>query len=148
MKILKPILLVSLALSVTNLLEAQEMTAKTSAKTESTIPPAGSKPALAPDMKPETKTASKLMNADPVPATASPLTRDQNQMTPEKEKPTFKTIDGKRITNPLSAENKKTLEGTAKKPQNLAVVPASKNDEQVKPLQLTKPAVLKTQQDN
>ncbi|MFZ1369716.1 MAG: hypothetical protein WAR78_05015, partial [Ferruginibacter sp.] len=79
---------------------------------------------------------------EPVTATASPLKRDTDIKAPQ-EKPTVKLSDGnENTTQSLSADNMKTLNGTAERSRQ--TVPLT-NNQNAKPLPISKPAVLNTQ---
>lgn len=147
MKIIKSFLIVATALGTSTMLYAQQeqIKAETAKPAASTVPPPGSKPALAPDMKPEVKNVQLQKSEAAVPATPSPLTREENMKAPQ-EKPTLKLINEKEVntTPSLSADNLKTLNGTAEKPKQAA--PAS-NEQNTKPLPIASPVVLKVQQN-
>lgn len=147
MKIIKSFLIVAAALGVSTVAHAQQQELKTeiAKPASSSVPPPGTKPALAPDIKPELKNNPPLKRSEQtVVATPSPLTRDEQVRAPQ-EKPTVKLVDDKvSTTESLSAENLKTLNGTAERPKQATPLT---NDQNAKPLPIADPAVLKVKEN-
>jgi len=144
MKMIKSLLLITAGVCVTTLLHAQEKELKTAtAKPVAvTAPPPGTKPAMAATIQPDSKIKPSGIPGEPVTATASPLKRDTDIKAPQ-EKPTVKLSDGnENTTQSLSADNMKTLNGTAERSRQ--TVPLT-NNQNAKPLPISKPAVLNTQ---
>lgn len=145
MKIIKSFLLVAAGLFANILLQAQELKTETAKPVASAVPPPGSKPVLAADMKPDAKNMPLKKSEDAAPAaTPSALTRSENIKAPQ-EKPKLILSDDKEVTTrSLSADEMKTLNGTFERPK-----PADRpsNDQNAKPLPIAKPAVVKEQQN-
>jgi hypothetical protein len=145
MKIIKSFCLVTVCLSSTALLQAQNLTAKTATPPESTIPAPGGKPAVAPDLQPASIITPKAMTMDVNQKTPSPVNMDDNKKTPEKENITLKTVDADAPTNQLTAEQINTLNGKATLPKQSAIAPGTPGTDNAKPLPLAKPVLVKEQ---
>jgi hypothetical protein len=141
MKIIKSFLIVTAGFCAATVSYAQQQQLKTdnSKPAASTVSPPGTRPVLAPDVKPEAKNTTPLKQSEQTEIAApSPLTREE-QVTAPQVKPTLKIVDEKvSTTEPLSAENLKTLNGTAERPKQTAPLT---NDQAPKPIQITAPAV-------
>ena len=142
MKFIKSFLIVTVILGASTIARAQSKELKTdpSKPVVTTVPPPGTKPALAPDIKPDMKNETPLKQSEQQPVSApSPLSRDE-QIKDPLEKPKVILADDKASTSQsLGAENLKTLNGTAERPKQAALT----NDQAVKPLPPAAPAVIK-----
>ena len=143
MKIIKSLLIVATALGASTILYAQqqELKTETAKPVAATVPPPGSKPAVAAEVKPVTA-PSLLRSENVVVAPPSPSTNDAQAATPV-VKPTLKLVDDKAVTTTqsLTPDNIKTLNGTAERPKQTAA-PAI-NEQNAKPLPIAAPAVIK-----
>ena len=80
MKIIKSFLTVAVILGASTIAQAQQKDLKTdpSKPAATTVPPPGTKPVLAPDVKPDLKNETPLKQSEqPALSTPSPLTRDE-----------------------------------------------------------------------
>ena len=138
MKLIKSFLLVTVTLSATTLLHAQEI------KTEVKALPAAvvsNIPSPAPQLNPMNGVAPKEA---PVAATQapSPLKKDENKSQPEDPKTEALTIQANGPKNNLTAEQLNTLNGIAKKPKQTAAPASSLTPQNIKPAILLAPAPL------
>jgi hypothetical protein len=127
MKIIKSFLLLTVCLSATTWLRAQEVKTEVLMKTEVKAPPMAVKnntPSPAPELIPMNGVIAKeaLVAAAETP---SPFKKDENKKQPEAPKTQILTIDANAATNKLTTEQLKTLNGTAKKPKQLSATPVS-----------------------
>lgn len=137
MKIIKFLLLVSISLSASIALHAQQPEEKTvkplpAALTKS--PAADSRSAVIP--------VTNEIKADAVLAVPSPLSREDNNKLSGQENITLKTVDANTTNNQLTPEQINTLNGRATLPKQSAVAPGTENS---KPLPLSKPVLVKEQ---
>ena len=144
MKLIKSFLLVTVTLSATTLLQAQEI------KTEVKALPAAvvsNKPSPAPELKPMNGVAPKEA---PVEATQapSPLKKDENKNQPEDLKVVVLTKEANGPKNNLTAEQLKTLNGIADKPKQTAPAAAALTPLIVKPIMIIAPAPVILQKEN
>jgi hypothetical protein len=148
MKIIKSILTAVVLLGTANAIHAQEQQVKTeiAKPAEVTVPAPGSKPAMAPDLKVDTKNNPTFKQSAAQPALTAPTQVNNDvQVTTPLVKPTVKLVDEKASTTAsLNAENLKTLNGTTERPKQAA---ALANDQNMKPLQLAAPAVIKPKEN-
>ena len=107
------------------------MYAQEEKKAVSNLPPAAdNRPSIMPDLNTQSGVISKQMTT--AAETPSPFKKDENK----------KTTDGNADTNTMSAENLKTLNGTAEIPRQLKPLPAS-NTTNLQPQEKPKPVALK-----
>ncbi|MEO6253324.1 MAG: hypothetical protein ABIO79_08470 [Ferruginibacter sp.] len=130
MKMIQSFLIIATAIAVSNLAHAQQQQMKTeiAKPVASTVPPPGSKPALAPDTK-LVSAIPMVRSENAVVAAPSPLTRND---------------ETKQSTETLSAEKLKTLNGTAERPKQTASVLIDQN---ATALPIVAPAVIKIKEN-
>lgn len=138
MKVIKIILLLSLSLSASIALHAQQPEEKTAIKAL----PAELTKSPAADAKSAVIPVTSELKADAVVAAPSPFTKEDNTKLPPLENIVLKPIEAKEANSQLTAEQVKTLNGTGTLPKQSAIAPGTEND---KPLPLSKPVIVKEQ---
>jgi hypothetical protein len=140
MKIIKSLLLVSVGLSATLLLHAQELKTEVLKQHEIKAPPASTesnKPSPLPQLKPMDGVVPK--EAPVAAQTPSPLKKDENKIQPENLKAIAISKDANGPANKLTPEQLKTLNGTAERPKQ--TMPAATLDAQnAKPIIIIAPS--------
>jgi len=144
MKIIKSFLLLTITISATTLLHAQELkTAVAEQKEIKALPAASSKPSPAPEFKPMNGAVAKeaaVANAE----TPSPANKADNKIQEEDIKTQVLTID-KNGANKLSAAQMKILNGNTERPKGPAQGPGTL-DPNVRPAPVTKSTAVTQQQ--
>ena len=144
MKIIKSLLLGTVALCAPTLLHAQEIKTEILKPTAIKLPPASdisNKPSPAPQLNLMNGVAPKEA---PVAATQapSPLKKDENINQPENPKTVALTIEANGPKNNLTPEQLKTLNGIADKPKQVAPAATPDGPQNLKPIILIAPAPL------
>lgn len=142
MKILKSLLLVSVGLSATALLQAQELKTQVLKQSETKAPPASTesnKPSPLPQLKPM---GGIVPAAAPVAAsqTPSPLKKDESGNQVNQPKKATATTDANATENKLTTEQLNTLNGTAQRPKQTTPV-AALDAQTAKPQILAAPSI-------
>ena len=145
MKIIKSFLLVAVALSATTLLHAQSLKPELVKETDVKLsPPATTdkKKLPAPELKPMNGVTPKEAPVVATTQAPSPLKTAENKNQPEDLKVVALTKEANDPKNNLTAEQLKTLNGTAEKPKQTASAAAALTPQNVKPVMITAPAPL------
>ena len=144
MKIIKTLLVGTVALCATALLHAQEIKTEILKPTAIKLPPASTisnNPSPAPQLIPINGVAPKEAPAIASQA-ASPFKKDENKMQPKEPKTQILTTDATGPKNNLTAEQLKTLNGIADKPKQIAPAATLDAPQNIKPAILLAPAPL------
>lgn len=143
MKIIKPLLLLTICICTTTILSAQELKPEPAKPVAIKIPDDENKPS--PEFRqqpvtPPTKTISSVVAEKP-----SPREIDENLKPTENAKPVALTIDADAATKKLTAQQLKTSNGISERPK-VPTVPPNTIDHNARPVTVTKPAVVKGEQ--
>lgn len=142
MKIIKSLLLVSVGLSATVLLHAQELKTEVLKQREIKAPPASTesnKPSPAPQLKPMNGIAPAAAPVA-VAETPSPFKKDKDQQQVNKPQKTIAVTDAGAAENKLTTEQLNTLNGTAQRPKQTTPV-AALDAQTTKPQILAAPSI-------
>ena len=150
MKLIKPFLLLTIALSATTLLHAQNLKSESVKETDiKLLPPATTdkKTLPVPELKPMNGVAPKEA---PVAAaqTTPELKKYENKTQPETPKLQVISIDANAANSTLTAEQLNTLNGIAEKPKQTAAPASSLTPQNIKPAMLIAPAAPVLQKEN
>ncbi len=138
MKIIKSISVTVVFLCTTTLLYAQQPKTEIEKPIEVKIPAsAANRPSPQPQLQPQPQVAATPTEAPAAAAASSPLTRKEDAIPVEKEKPETKTFNKNDIATPGGEEGKKIMAGKTTRP-----TPEINNHSTIdpKPAPLVKPA--------
>ena len=151
MKIIKSFLLVAVALSATTLLHAQNLKPELVKETDVKLPPPATtdkKTLPVPELKPMNGVTPKEAPVVATTQAPSPLKTAENKNQPEDLKVVALTKEANGPKTNLTAEQLKTLNGTAEKPKQIAAPASSLTPQSIKPAMLIAPAAAVAQKEN